>query len=214
MRHSKRCLGDVRSVPRQKSCEQCIRAKSRCTLTRPECERCLSKRLSCRYYSTHMQHGNHDTDQLDAGKGPARNDSAFSSASSRSEDPRPLPTSDDSVPVPPQLEFSGDPGPLGRFPGLMQRAGSIQQHALHHTIRVLRTYPRMLSRRTQLPPFIHRSQIENGTLPPALKTCRDTLTKNGRHGASSQQRIMAEIVSIHKTVSLVPCLRLWYRTLI
>lgn len=89
---------------------------------------------------------------------------------------------------------------MGRFPGLIQRAGSIEQHALHHTIRVLRTYPRMLSAHTQLPPFIHHQQ---GTLPPALKTCCDILSENGRHHVSLQERVVKEIESLKKTVCTI-----------
>ncbi|KAM3070494.1 hypothetical protein ACMFMG_010317 [Clarireedia jacksonii] len=36
-------------VPRKKSCAQCRRAKSRCSLTSPICSRCTSKRLKCDY---------------------------------------------------------------------------------------------------------------------------------------------------------------------
>ncbi|KAL6889998.1 hypothetical protein GGI43DRAFT_416173 [Trichoderma evansii] len=91
---------------------------------------------------------------------------------------------------------------MGRFPGLIQRTGSTEQHALHHTIRVLRTYPRMLSARTQVPPFIHHSQIEQSALPPALKTCHDILTKHGRYDLSLQEQIMKQIAGLKKNATL------------
>src|SRR5437867_1600362 len=36
-------------VPRKRSCAQCRRAKTRCSLTSPICSRCTSKRLKCDY---------------------------------------------------------------------------------------------------------------------------------------------------------------------
>lgn len=196
IRHSKRCLADVRSVPRQKSCEQCIRAKSRCTLTRPKCERCLNKCLSCYYPS--RQQGERGNDNLDARQCSTPSASDSSSAPGSSKDL--LLIHGDATPVSPKLQSPVDLGPMGRFPGLIQRAGSIEQHALHHTIRVLRTYPRMLSAHTQLPPFIHHQQ---GTLPPALKTCCDILSENGRHHVSLQERVVKEIESLKKTVCTI-----------
>lgn len=199
VRHSKRCLADVRSVPRQKSCEECIRAKSRCTLTRPKCERCLDKRLACRYPP--RQHGNHRTDQPNARQRPTPNapDSSSAAGSSIGQ----FPTHGDPTLVSPKFQLPIDLGPMGRFPGLIQRAGNTEQHALHHTIRILRTYPRMLSGRTQLPPFVHHSQIEQDVLPPALKTCHHILTKHGRHNLSLQEQVMKEIASLNKTVSAI-----------
>lgn len=90
---------------------------------------------------------------------------------------------------------------MGRFPGLIQRAGSIEQHALQHTIRVLRTYPRVLSAQTQLPPFVHHRQLEQGVLPPALKRCYDILNTNGHHHLHLREQITKEIASLNKTVS-------------
>lgn len=197
MRHSKRCLAGIRSAPRQKSCEQCIRAKSRCSLTRPKCERCLDKRLSCYYAS--RQYGNHGNNKRDARQCPTLSASDSSSARGSSTDL--LLAHSDSTPVSPKFPSAVDLGPMGRFPGLIQRSGSIEQHALQHTIRVLRTYPRMLSARTQLPPFVHHRQAERGVLPPALETCHNILAKDECHQNSLQEEVMEEIASLNKTVS-------------
>jgi hypothetical protein len=46
-RHSKRCLKSLRAPSRQKSCRQCITAKTRCDLQRPHCGRCQSRSIEC-----------------------------------------------------------------------------------------------------------------------------------------------------------------------
>lgn len=159
----------------------------------------MNKRLSCRYHL--RQHGNHRNDEPDAGQcpTPSASDSSSAPGSSRGL----LVAHGDSTLVVPTPVAPADLGPLGRFPGLIQRAGSIEQHALHHTIRVLRTYPRMLSARTQLPPFIHHSQTQQGALPQALKTCHEILTNNGRDYPSLQDQILMEITNLKKTVSAI-----------
>jgi hypothetical protein len=201
VRHSKRCLANVRSVPRQKSCEQCIRAKSRCTLTRPECERCLTKGLSCHYFS--RQYGNHGNNKKNSIEFPKPSTLDSLSTLSIPKNLAPANVNDGSTPVSPKLQSPVDLGPMGRYPGLIQRAGSIEQHALQHTIRVLRTYPRMLSTGTQVPPFIHHYQIEKGVLPPALKTCYSILTENKHNPDSLQEQITKEIANLNKTVGAI-----------
>ncbi|KAL7919989.1 hypothetical protein ACQKWADRAFT_299836 [Trichoderma austrokoningii] len=195
VRHSKRCLADVRTVPRQKACEQCIRTKSRCTLTRPKCERCLERSLSC-YYASRQQ-GNRGNGKLNARQCLTPSASHSSSTSGSFKDL--FLTHEDSTPASPKIINNG---PVGKFPGLIQRAGSIEQHALQHTIRVHRTYPRMLSADIQLPPLVHHCQIAEDTFPLALETCHNILTGDGRHHMSLQEQVMQEIASLNNTKTL------------
>ncbi|KAJ6780283.1 hypothetical protein PWT90_08471 [Aphanocladium album] len=112
------------------------------------------------------------------------------------------PTFTNSLAVPLKPKINVDLGPMARFSGLVQRAGSVEQHALHHTIRVLRTYPRMLSRRGQFPPYIHHSQMENYLLPPALEICHDILNKVGRNHPSPLEQLVIEIDSLNRAVTV------------
>ena len=81
-------------------------------------------------------------------------------------------------------------------------AASIEQHTLQHTIRVLRTYPRLLSRRGQLPPFIHHHQRVNDVLPTALQTCQNTLKNIGHRQPPPREQLMKEMRIIKEAVSL------------
>ena len=49
LRHSKQCLENSVSSPRQKSCRQCSKAKARCDQRRPSCSRCSFRNDSCEY---------------------------------------------------------------------------------------------------------------------------------------------------------------------
>lgn len=52
-RHLRRCRRKqlTGTIPRKKSCAPCTQAKTRCDLHTPECSRCKTKGLDCRYYS-------------------------------------------------------------------------------------------------------------------------------------------------------------------
>ncbi|KAI1422016.1 hypothetical protein F5Y12DRAFT_765194 [Xylaria sp. FL1777] len=49
VRHVRGCTLEPRPSARQKSCRNCIIAKSRCDLQRPECSRCNSRNIPCAY---------------------------------------------------------------------------------------------------------------------------------------------------------------------
>ncbi|KAL5390442.1 hypothetical protein PMIN06_007974 [Paraphaeosphaeria minitans] len=49
VRHTHRCVQNLEAPSRQKSCGQCIVAKARCDLQRPQCGRCLSRGVQCEF---------------------------------------------------------------------------------------------------------------------------------------------------------------------
>lgn len=46
------------ALPRKKACKQCTKAKVRCNLERPNCRRCLSRALPCKYLTAGPLPGN------------------------------------------------------------------------------------------------------------------------------------------------------------
>ncbi|KAH8886337.1 hypothetical protein GQ53DRAFT_844884, partial [Thozetella sp. PMI_491] len=51
VRHSERCLQDLKAPPRQKACRTCSASKLRCDLQRPRCGRCQERAIVCEYLS-------------------------------------------------------------------------------------------------------------------------------------------------------------------
>ncbi|KAI2636612.1 hypothetical protein GGS21DRAFT_489367 [Xylaria nigripes] len=62
VRHSKKCGLEPRANVRQKSCRNCVDAKSRCDLQRPSCSRCHSRNIPCVYARAASTSGEHTTD--------------------------------------------------------------------------------------------------------------------------------------------------------
>ena len=59
------------------------------------------------------------------------------------------------------------------YPYLEQSPPSVValKHSVSLLCRVFRTYPRMMSRNVQLPPFIHGAQMSDGNVPLPLSNC-------------------------------------------
>lgn len=48
---------------------------------------------------------------------------------------------------------------------------SVMKQSMSYLCRVFRTYPKMMARREQVPPFIHPTQLSNGNVPLPLANC-------------------------------------------
>lgn len=51
MRHSKRCLPNLKAPSRQRACRQCSNSKVRCDWQHPTCGRCQARSLACEFAS-------------------------------------------------------------------------------------------------------------------------------------------------------------------
>jgi hypothetical protein len=61
--------------------------------------------------------------------------------------------------------------------------------------RILRTYPRMMAGREQLPPFIHEAQISNGSISTPLANCLalSRMWESGNRGDSGKEIVESSI---------------------
>lgn len=208
IRHSKQCgLGESPGPPRQKSCYQCSKAKTRCDQRYPSCSRCLSRKESCKYatnafrkQSKEVRRGASRQDQLEHQVKPTasshrtrspppesfskRNDSTSRSTSvSDTPDVQTIESISDqstraaepisfrvSVPIPDDASAIRDRW-LYPFVANAPADLTVPRHTEEFICRCIRTWPKMMARREQVPPFIHPTQVTLGNIELPLKNC-------------------------------------------
>jgi hypothetical protein len=152
------------TVPsRRKSCTQCADAKARCSLQYPACSRCAEKDLLCGCHRATTDENNMLRPSVAvAPETQIQAEGMVYSASALQANP-----------VNEKTLSHNMQASKTRLSGLFRRADSTQTHSMNLTIRVLRTYPQIVSRYA-LPPFIHQRQLSS-KVPIALKHCYDLL---------------------------------------
>jgi hypothetical protein len=187
-RHFKRCSVNATVPSRRKSCTQCADAKVRCSSQHPVCFRCVEKDLLCGYHRTTT----HADDILRPSAAMAPETQIQAEGLDYSASALPAKSVDDKT-LPNNMQAS-----QMRLPGLIRRADSTQTHSMNFTIRVLRTYPQIVSRNA-LPPFIHRRQLSS-KVPIALKRCFDLLATWGQDDPSREAVVCTEVHWLYKVV--------------
>jgi hypothetical protein len=69
----------------------------------------------------------------------------------------------------------------------------LSPYRLNSTISILKTYPAMMARQEQLPPFIHRSQVRGGNTPVPLSNCF-ALTRLWHEKLVSDQNVIVDSI--------------------
>jgi hypothetical protein len=190
VRHARQCLERVLNSPRQKACRQCSKSKLGCDRKQPTCSRCISRSQICRYEGTRRNPRRHGArpDSSDIANQHNRIPSPSHSGAFTSGDGNLV-----TYPISPKALDSrlvrdseqlltqtinthvGETLPL-KYIHTFQEGQSYQapqqlQDALSLLCRVFRTYPKLLAKAEQLPPFIHQVQISPGWLPEPLANC-------------------------------------------
>ncbi|KAL5389016.1 hypothetical protein DPSP01_002719 [Paraphaeosphaeria sporulosa] len=198
VRHTRRCVQNLKAPSRQKSCKQCVVAKARCDLQRPRCGRCQSREVQCDSEPVSGAQGSrldsedktptehrqlHEGDEVSACL-PRNSSTTFVPTSlleGASNRTGPIFSSfcdESGLYTPPSWFYAQDyiaPEAiaskqrsqilLGTPHGTLS-TGAVAQQAMFHVIRVLRSWPRMMSRyglgSFQLPPMIHHIQLKEG----------------------------------------------------
>ncbi|KAF1990031.1 hypothetical protein K402DRAFT_325354 [Aulographum hederae CBS 113979] len=186
IRHQKRCLQNIPSAPRKKSCKSCAASKTKCDLRLPSCSRCASRNDTCEYavrppnpvLDALEQVSQSDLQGAIDGLNTLANEpdnyanTAHSSGASGSRGSAPSgSTSSSDLDRREFLDFDGtgqqEPYPL-QFSTRHSR--TLASHSMQLILRIFRTYPRMMER-GDLPPFIHPVQMQS-KIPKPLANCR------------------------------------------
>ncbi|CAI6336279.1 unnamed protein product [Periconia digitata] len=207
VRHSKRCLQDIRAPSRQRSCHHCTLAKAACDRQRPNCGRCRTRSLDC-VFTTSLgywgQEGNfelqpHNRAPPAQHNTPLRQTTEKITASSNSDDESRTVVSQNQGNIAPQLVLSPQRRQvlLGTAPGVPTSDAAVR-HTMHFVIRVLKSWPRLIAIHNfaLLPPVIHRVQVKD-SLPDPLANCHALVSMWASHKVDSsvfvQETIQREV---------------------
>ncbi|KAH6889444.1 hypothetical protein B0T10DRAFT_513959 [Thelonectria olida] len=176
VRHSKRCLNNIKPPSRQKACRQCSASKLRCDLQQPSCGRCQTRVLRCEFVSRESitasastqgdtlgtdEHLHRDGGELNEPASSPGNESPEAASSPAAER------------IPPRLVISDHRRQvlLGTAPSAPS-SDVVVKHTMHFVIRVLKSWPRLMAAHDtdQLPPILHRLQLSEG-VPTPLANC-------------------------------------------
>lgn len=141
----------------------------RCDLSRPSCGRCLLRSVACKFVSD-------DNDQT-------LHKPAAAPFRDQHQEPWPLPgTSLDMLEKRRRLLLADTPTCLN--------FSKMVLHNMHYNINVMKSWARIMAEysTTQLPPFIHRSQLSHGVPAPLAKCC--TLLKAWQELVSGNRKFV------------------------
>jgi hypothetical protein len=197
VRHLKHCSRGTNAPPRQKSCRQCVTAKGRCDLRRPNCGRCRTRSLECEFqkgddkFPTNQpnllgqlrdENESLNTDECSNTHSLVILQEGSAVAATSILDPntykarlRTLSSNWDNIPdgIAPELVISKQrrQAILGT-PTVDTSSNILTRQITFFVIRVLRSWPRMMAENHsfQLPPMMHHLQFTNG-LPVPLANC-------------------------------------------
>lgn len=152
-RHVKRCSQPIKGPPRRKACKQCATSKLRCDLEKPHCGSCQDRAITCEFESL-------------SGSASPRTANAAGTPTPSVITEQSLVNTVRAFAIKRQRELKDSaPDTL--------RGSSETAHAIDLTIRVLRSWARQVAiyKLEQLPPMIHRVQLEHGTPQPLTNCC-------------------------------------------
>jgi hypothetical protein len=201
---------------RQKSCSECVVAKTKCDLRRPACSRCAVRQTRCEYADSSRVSRSDNGSEPDNSHQSVNDDSVRPTAR--------LPTIGQHLPGNTVADNSSFPisGDVSRNPlsglspvvldgdlnstlgalddpksmgagclsstsvgesenhatelalSILPSAGTIPvlaRHSMETMLRVFRSWPRMMAKKTQLPPIIHSTQVLESVGPTPLANC-------------------------------------------
>ena len=198
----KTCGADSDRISRKKACAHCIAAKARCDLEKPMCSRCSIRGEDCDY-SPNNRWTLHDsaadstpsTSSIEnAGPSPTAHELQSNEIHvAKSEcSPTIMYETGDHLWNLKTMPFEEMTSIRDRwlFPCLPKqiRVGPLNKSVVETYGRILQTYPTLMSRQDQLPPFIHKWQLSQTSGAAYFRRCRELTGYciTGHSGAEAQ----------------------------